>query len=138
MANALAKTAADRFLGWLKGTAYPAVPTTLYVALLTTNPTTNSGTGLVECSDTGYARQPITAASGWSAISLNADNVHDQISNGAALTFPAASAGYTVVGVALYDAVTAGNLLMYQAVTSQAVASGNQYQLAAGSFVVEA
>ena len=138
MANATAKTQADRLLNWLKGTAFATAPTTVYVALLTSNPTKNDGTGLVEVSDTGYARQSITTSTGWSAISLNADNIHDQISNGSALTFPAASAGYTVVGVAIYDALTTGNLLYYQAVTSQAVASGNQYQIAAGSLVVEA
>lgn len=137
MANATAKVMADKILNYLKGTTIAAPPATFYVALLTTNPTKNDGTGLVECSDAGYARQAITASTGWSAISLNADNIHDQISNGSALTFPAASAGYTVVGVALYDALTVGNLLYYQAVTSQAVASGNQYQIASGALIVE-
>lgn len=137
MANALAKVPADRFLNWLKGTTYPATVANTYVALLTTNPTKNDGTSLVECSDSGYARQAI-ASGGWSAVSQNADNIHDQISNSSALTFPAASAGYTVVGVGLYDASSSGSLLMWQAVTSQAVASGNQYQIAAGSLVVEA
>lgn len=137
MANAQAKVLADRILNWFKGTTFAAAPATVYVALLTTNPTKNDGTGLVECSDSGYARQSITTATGWSTITTDADNIHEDMTNGSALTWPAASAGYTVVGMAIYDASTAGNLLAYQSVTSQAVASGNQYQIAAGSLKLE-
>lgn len=137
MANATAKVLADRVLNWFKGTAFASAPTTVYVALLTTNPTKNDGTGLVECSDTGYARQSITTSTGWSSISLDADNIHDEISNANALTWPAASAGYTVVGLAIYDASSAGNLLTYGAVTSQTVAGGNTYQIAAGNLILK-
>lgn len=137
MANATAKVLADKILNFFKGVTIAAPPATFYVALLTTNPTKNDGTGLVECSDAGYARLPITASTGWSAISLNADNIHDQISNGSALTFGAAAVTYTVVGVAIYDALTVGNLLAYGSVTSQAVAVGNQYQVAIGALILE-
>jgi hypothetical protein len=138
MANSLAKTLADDMCNWFKGTTFgTAAPATTYVALLTTNPTKNDGTGLVECSDTGYARLAITSSSGWSAISTNADNIHEEISNAAALTFGAAVASYTVVGLAVYSALTGGTLYMYGAVTSQAVAIGNQYQIAIGSLILE-
>lgn len=138
MANATMQVQADRQLNWYKGTSIAAPPATFYVALLTANATTNTGTSLAEVSGSSYARQPITASTGWSAISQNADTIHDQISNANAITFPAVTTtGYTVVGVALYDAVTAGNLLMTQSVTSQAVAVANQYQLAAGALLVE-
>lgn len=137
MANAAAKVLADRILNWFKGTTFTAAPATVYVALLTTVPTKNDGTGLVECSDAGYARLPITTTTGFSAIGLNADNIHDQITNSAALTFGAAAVSYTVLGVAIYDALTVGNLLAYQSVTSQAVAISNQYQLAAGALALE-
>lgn len=137
MANAQAKVTADRLLNWLKGTAFPATVANVYVALLTTNPTKNDGTGLVECSDSGYARLAIANAD-WSAISLNADNTHDQISNSSALLYGAAAVSYTVVGLAIYDALTVGNLLWYGSVTSQAVSVGNQYQVAVGALVIEA
>ena len=138
MANALMATQADRMLSWFKGTTFTAAPTTLWVALLTANATTNTGTSLAEVSGSSYARQSITSASGWSAISQNADTIHDQISNSAVITFPAVTTtGYTVVGLAIYDAVTAGNLLMTQSVTSQAVAVGNSYQVAIGGLIVE-
>jgi hypothetical protein len=136
MANATAKVLADRVLNWFKGTTFPATVANVYVALLTTNPTHNDGTGLVECADAGYARLAVANA-GWSAITLNADNIHDQINNSAVLTYGAAVVSYTVVGVAIYDASTAGNLLAYGAVTSQAVAIGNQYQIAAGALLLE-
>jgi len=138
MSNATMKNEADAILNWYKGSAYTGAPTTLYAALLTANPTKNDGTGLVECSDSAYARQPITCSTGWSAVSQSGDNIHDQISNAAAITFPnCAGAGYTVVGLAIYDAVTAGNLKRAQSVTSQAVSTGNGYQIAIGGLVIE-
>jgi|SRR5579859_1905517 len=137
MANSTAKTIADDLLNWIKGTAFPATLANTYVALLTAVPTKNDGTGLTEVSGSSYARQAV-ASGGWSAISQSADTLHDQISNSAAITFPAVTTtAYTVVGVAIYDALTAGNLLFYVAVTSQAVAVGNQYQIAAAALLVE-
>jgi hypothetical protein len=146
MPNATAKPLADAQLNWLKGqalatafSAFAANPlVTVYVGLYSATPTTNANLGGTEISGNGYARQPITCSSGWSAISLNADNIHEQISNSAVITFPVATpAGYTVVGIGLFDAVTAGNEIFYQAVTSQAIAIGNQYQLAIGALIVE-
>lgn len=138
MANATAKILADYVLNWFKGTTFHAAPTNVYVALLTTVPTRNDGTGLVECTDAGYARLAVAASGGWSAISLAGDNLHDEISNAAALTFGTVSgAGYTVNGLAIYDASTSGNLLAYGAVTPQAVATGNAYQVAIGGLVLE-
>lgn len=138
MANSAAQVLADRILNWFKGTTFAAAPATLYVALLTANPTTNSGTGLAEVSGSSYAREPVTSSSGWSAISTNADNIHDQISNAAVITFPTVTTtSYTVVGLAIYDALTAGNLLAYGAVVNQPVSVTNSYQIAIGSLVVE-
>jgi hypothetical protein len=146
MANSTAKPLADAQLNWLKGstlasafTSFAANPlVTVYVGLYTTTPTTNANLGGTEVSGSSYARQAITCASGWSAISLNADNIHDQISNAAVITFPVVtSSPYTVVGAGLFDALTTGNELFYVAVTSQAVAVGNQYQFAIGAFIVE-
>lgn len=137
MANAIAKVLADYCLSWIKGTAFPASNATLYVALLTALPTKNDGTGLAEVSGSSYARQAV-ADTAWSAIATAADNLHDQIDNTAAITFPTVTTtGYTVVGLAIYDALAAGNLLSYGAVTSQAVAVGNQYSLPAAALLWE-
>lgn len=138
MANATAKVLADDILNWFKGTTFAAAPTNTYLALLAAVPTKNDGTGLTEVSGSAYARQTIVSSSGWSVISLNADNIHDQISNAAVITFPVVTgSAYTVVGIALYDASSAGNLLIYGSVTSQQVAVGNQYQLAIGALIIE-
>ena len=138
MANSASAVTADISLNYYKGTQPAAPPATWYAALLTAVPTTNTGTGLAEVSGSSYARQPITASTGWSAISQAADLIHDQITNVNAIPFPAVTTtGYTVVGIALYDAVSAGNLREYASVTSQAVAVGNQYVIAAGALSLQ-
>lgn len=137
MANATAKVLADYILNWFKGTTFASPPTNTYIALLTTNPTKNDGTSLVEVSGSSYARQ-VVAASAWTTISLTGDNIHDQISNSNAITFPTVTtSSYTVVGVAAYDALTSGNLLWYVAVSSQTVAVGNQYIINANNLILE-
>ncbi|MDE1904970.1 MAG: hypothetical protein KGH75_00785 [Rhodospirillales bacterium] len=136
MANATAKALADDLLSWIKGVTFPAAPANLYIGLFSTTPTANTGSG-TEVSGSSYARQTV-ASSAWSAISQNADTIHDQISNSNAITFPAVTtSSYTVTGIGIWDASSAGNLLFYQAVTSQAVSVGNQYQVAAAALIVE-
>jgi hypothetical protein len=136
VANAHFGVMADKILNWIKGTTFTAAPANLYVGLFTTAPTANVSSG-TEVSGSSYARQAV-ASSGWSSIAQSADTIHDEISNSGAITFPAVTTtGYTVVGVGIWDASTAGNLLYYQAVTSQAVAVGNQYQIAAGALKVQ-
>lgn len=91
----------------LRGTTFP-LPANIYLALFTTMPTMPAGTGAIEPSTGGYARQAVgltnfPAASGGSS------------QNGTTVSFAqATSPGYTnpVLGWGLYDAVTAGNLLL--------------------------
>ena len=136
MANANAKYLADQLLNLMKGTTFVAAPTTLYIGLFSTTPTANTASG-TEISGSAYARQAV-ASTAWSAISQNADTIHDQISNSNAITFPAVTTTpYTVVGVGIWDAATIGNMWFYQAVTSQAVSVGNQFQIAAAALIVE-
>lgn len=136
MANSSAKTMSDYILSWIKGSAFPAAPANLYVGLFSTTPTANTGSG-TEVTGSSYARQAV-ASSAWSAITQNADTIHDQISNSNAITFPAVtSTPYTVVGIGIWDAATVGNLLFYIAVTSQSVSVANQYQIAIGQLVIE-
>jgi hypothetical protein len=146
MANSTTAPVADAYLNYLKGqalatayTTFPANPlVTLWVGLYTTTPTTNANLAGTEVSGSSYVRQTITCASGWSAISQNADTIHEQISNSAVITFPVVTTTpYTVVGVGIFDAVTTGHSMHYQAVTSQAVSVGNQYQIAIGALIVE-
>lgn len=80
---------------------------TTYAGLLTAaaSPTT-SGT---ECSDAGYARQAVT----WAGAQPNSVSGYFVTGNTNTLTFPNATAGYTVIGTGIYDALTAGNLLVF-------------------------
>src|SRR5258708_39724689 len=95
-------------LNWLKGTAFLSAPATTYVALFTTAPTSDAGTGGTEVSGGAYARQPITSSTGWSAISGGA-TVAEAISNRAGITYPTLTVSCgTLVACGLYYAVTAG------------------------------
>lgn len=109
----------------LRNTAYTS-PTTVYVALYTSDPT-DADTG-TEVSGGGYARQAVTfAAPSDGATSNTAD-----------ITFPEATASWgTVTHVGIRDAATAGNLLFHAALTvSKAIAAGDQLIIKAGDLDV--
>ena len=92
----------NRILDHTLGTTSYTMPTTIYLALFTSNPgETGSGT---EVSGSGYARQAVTfgAASGGSAL------------NNSTETFTASGGNFgTVSYFALFDALTSGNMLYY-------------------------
>jgi hypothetical protein len=103
-------------------TAYTA-PSTLYVALFTSDPgETGSGT---EVSGGSYARQT-------AAFTV----VNNQASNTAAVEFPTATGSWgTITYAAVYDALSGGNLLAYGALTtSKTIASGDVLRIPAGDF----
>ena len=96
-------------------------PTTVYLALYTVAPT-DAGGG-TQVTGAGYARQAVafTAAAGGA------------ISNTAAEAFTAAGGNYgSVVAVGLFDALTAGNLLAWDAITSATVNDGDTLNFAIG------
>lgn len=109
----------------LKGTAY-AAPTTLYVALFTSDPT-DTGTG-TEVTGGSYARQTITFATSTASKSSTATDA----------LFPVATAAWgTVTHIGIYDALTAGNLLFSSALTtSKSVSVGDQIKIAAGDVYI--
>lgn len=122
-------------LNWLKGTAFPAAPTTVYVALFTTAPTNDSGTGAVEVSGGAYARVAITTSSGWSAIS-GAPSAAAQISNAGTITFATPTANWgTINAIGLYDASTAGNLLYWTTFSGPTISSGVVASFAVGALI---
>lgn len=115
-------------------------PATLYVALLTAAPSdTGGGT---EVTGGSYARVAVTSALGaWDntqAASSTAvsSGTGGTTRNQAAITFPAPTANWGVVThVGIYDASTAGNLLVWSALTvSKTVNNGD----AAPSFAANA
>lgn len=117
---------------WLQGTVSITFPTTVYVGLFLTNPT-SAGTG-TEVSGSGYARAAATfgnpSQSGSSMVA----------SNSAAVTFPQATGSWgTPQYFAIYDNSTSGNMLFYSSLpTAYAISSGMTPQFAAGALTVSA
>jgi len=113
MSNYLENEILDHVLK--NGTFTP--PTSLYLALYTTDPT-DAGTGTEVASAGAYARQVVafTVAS------------NGTTSNSAVVTFPVATASWgTVTYVGIRDAITAGNLLFSGILSvSQLVGINNQ------------
>jgi len=102
--------------------AYTA-PSTLYLALFTSNPADDASGTEVSTSGTAYARQTVTfSVSGNTATTS------------AAVEFPTATASFgTVTHVAVYDASTAGNLIAYAALTSsKTIDTGDVFRVPAG------
>lgn len=102
-----------------------ASPTTVYMALYSSTQTEDDlGTELV---GDGYARIPITFGAPSDGTFLN----------DAEALFAAATATWLpVVSVDIKDASTGGNSLMYKAVTSTTIASGNQFRTPIGDFTL--
>jgi hypothetical protein len=109
----------------LRNTSYTS-PTTVYVALYTTDPT-DADTG-TEVSGNGYARQSVT----FSAPSNGAT------SNSSAVEFPQATGSWgTVAYIGLRDASSGGNLLYHTALdASKTIATGDVFRISAGSLSV--
>ncbi len=107
----------------LKTTSY-TVPTNIYVALSTADPTEGGGS-IAEPSGNGYAR---TVCNTWATAASRTT------SNGIAVTFPTASGSWgTITHYALFDASTAGNMLAYGSLTtSNSVVNGNVVTFAIG------
>ena len=90
---------------------------TIYVGLSTVDPT-DDGSGLAEPSGNGYARTQ-TSASDWNAAS------NGSLDNASDITFAQATGSWgTITHFALFDAVTAGNMLAH-GVLSQSKTIGN-------------
>jgi len=109
----------------LRATTYTA-PTTVYVALYTSDPT-DADTG-TEVSGTNYARQSVTFGAPSNGVTTNS----------AAVEFPQAGSSWgTVSYIGLRDASTAGNLLYHTALdTAKTIATGDVFRIATGSLSV--
>lgn len=92
----------------LRNTAYTSVAT-VYVGLFTVAPTGIGAGGGTEVTGNAYARQSVTFGA---PVQTNATS---STNNSAQITFPAATGtGWgTIVGAAIFDAVSAGNMLYY-------------------------
>lgn len=102
------------------GSAYTA-PTTLYLALFTSNPD-EDGSG-TEVAGGAYARQTV-------AFTVSGNTA----SNTAAVEYATATASFgTVSHVGVYDALSGGNLMAYAALTSsKAIGIGDVFRVPTG------
>ena len=98
-------------------------PATTYVALLTAAPS-DAGGG-TEVTGGSYARVAITSAlANWAGTqgagsTVASSGTGGTTSNNGAVTFPAPTANWGVVThIGIYDAATAGNLLIWSALTT--------------------
>lgn len=104
----------------------------LYLALCTVVPTdASTGTTITEANYTGYARKQVAAAD-WGAASGG------QIANSAAESFADCSSGSSVIiGWALVDAATVGNIRYWGTCTSKTVdVSNTPAKIAIGGIVL--
>jgi hypothetical protein len=113
------------------GTATYTKPTTVYVALHTSDPgETGSFSGEVSTSGTAYSRKSVTFASASSGSAAS----------NATVTFDAATASWgTITHISITDNATAGsgNVLFYGAVTtSKTIDTGDTFQITSGNLTV--
>ena len=109
----------------LRATTYTA-PTTVYVALFTTDPT-DAGTG-TELSGSAYTRKSATFGAPSNGASVTTADI----------TFDQATGSWGTVGwIGIYDASTAGNLLYHTPLTtSKTIDTGDIFKIASGSLSV--
>ena len=126
MADYLETAALNHFL---KGSSYTQ-PTHIYVALFTANP--NGGGGGTEVTGNAYAR---TICDAWTFTGVEPASA----SNTSTVTFPTATpAGWgTIIAWALFDLLTGGNMLYYQASAfSQSIPANGIAEFLAGALVI--
>ena len=124
-------------------------PTNVWVGLLTATPSDVAGSG-TEVSGGNYARQVIPSnmtSAGWSGTqsagsTAVSSGTSGQISNNAAVVFPAPNANWGSCGwFALYDAVSGGNMLAWAALSvAKTVNNGDaapQFNAAALTFTLD-
>jgi len=110
-------------------------PTTLYVGLLTAATAPDAGT-VTEVSGGSYARVAVNPLdANWAAPSAG----NGTTSNVAAITFPAATADWGLVtNFGIFDASTAGNLLIHGVVSpTRNITNGSTPSFAAGALTIQ-
>jgi hypothetical protein len=125
-----------RILEHFLGKASTTMPTQLWIALTTVVPVdADTGSTITEANYTGYVRKAMTLPGDWNSATGTSPT---SISTGVVEQFAACTAGSsTVIGLAITDAVTAGNVVCWTTVTSVTINATNQpAQIAAGALSV--
>lgn len=121
------------------GVGYTAA-THVYLALCTTLPDdTSTGSTIVETDYASYARTEIgTGNNQTDAWNAATGTTTATVTNKNAITAPTATGASTnpILGVAVVDASSAGNVLYWASVTSTAIANGDTPKVNAGALSV--
>ena len=114
-----------RVLQWALTNGSPTRPTAWYVGLFTAAP--GEAGGGTEISGSGYARQTVTFT-----VSGNL------ATNNAAIEWPTATGSWgTITHVAVFDALTTGNMLVYATLTaSKSISTGDVLRIPSGDLDV--
>jgi len=112
-------------LTWLLTANSATRPTAWYIGLFTAAP--NDTGGGTEVSGTGYVREAVT-------FTVTGDTA----SNSAAVEWPVAGGSWgTITDLAIFDAVTAGNMIGYATLTSaKTIATGDVFRIPLGDLDV--
>lgn len=127
MASNLTNYVQTKLLDHVLGLTAYTKPTTVYLALFSSDPT-ETGIAGTEITGGGYARQAITFSASTNSAGLATT------SNSGAINFPVATANYPapVTHIGIMDAVTAGNMLWYGPLSaSKTIAQNDQFQVGA-------
>lgn len=124
-----------QILNWLKGTTFPSAPASVYVGLFSSDPT-----------DTGSAGTEVTTtirAAGRVAVSFGANSGTGDgatsIANDALVDFGNAAAGASVTHYGIFDAASAGNILVSNSlVSAKTVGTGDPVSFAIGTITISA
>lgn len=112
-------------LTWLLTANSATRPTAWYIGLFTAAP--NDTGGGTEVSGTGYVREAVT-------FTVTGDTA----SNSGAVEWPVAGGSWgTITDLAIFDAVTAGNMIGYATLTSaKTIATGDVFRIPVGDLDV--
>jgi hypothetical protein len=107
------------------------LPTTKYIGLFTAAP--NDAGGGTEVTGGSYARVAVTC----NTTNWNAPTTAGLSDNAVPITFPTATANWgDVVAIGIFDAASAGNLEMYDPITTTTVSNGSTASFANGALDV--
>lgn len=120
----------DKYLNWIKGTAFGTAPTTVYVGLYSSDPTpANSGT---EVTTTIRVAGRVAVAFG----SVTQTTPYNTMTHAADVDFGNSAGAATVTHFGIFDASSAGNLLDYEALTtSRSITIGLPVKFVAGAII---
>ncbi len=123
----LSNTFENRVATWLFTADAVTRPTSWYLAAFTTDPAEDASGTEVSTSGTAYARQS-------AAFTVTGDTA----SNSAAVEFPTATANWgTVTHIAIFDAVSGGNMIAYGTLAaSKLIETGDVLRVDAGALDV--